>query len=150
MAEYSDERKMASSSGLFLLGVLERGTDGQSSGAQARPPGAETFCMAGVGGDVPHVSKLTQSGRPIVGFDRCPLEWAKSHLARDGLEADLHHVLSAHGGRKRCHANFDTQRAEAQLAKILARVRALGDTREVPTQFASPDLGADETRRDRS
>jgi hypothetical protein len=149
-ADYSDECEMASSSGLFLSGMLERSADGKSPGAQARPHGAETFCMAGVGGDVPHVSKLTQSGRPIVGFDRCPLEWAKSHLARHGLEADLHHVLSANGVRKCCHADFDPQQAEALLTKSLPDGRTLCGNSEVPARFASLELGADETWRDRS
>ena len=33
---------------------------------------AEMSCIAGVGGDVPHLMKLARSGRPIIGLDGCP------------------------------------------------------------------------------
>jgi len=111
---------------------------------------AEMSCIAGVGADMPHLLKMAQSGRPIVALDGGPLDCAKSHLARHGLEADPHHVPSAHAVRTRYPADFDPQQAEALLAKSLPDGRALRGNSEVPTQFASPDLGADETRRDRS
>ena len=34
---------------------------------------AEMSCIAGVGGDVPYLLKIAQSGRPIVALDGCPL-----------------------------------------------------------------------------
>ena len=47
---------------------------------------AEMSCIAGVGGDVPHLMKTARSGRPIIALDGCPLVCVKSTLARHGIE----------------------------------------------------------------
>ncbi len=111
---------------------------------------AEMSCIAGVGGDVEHLVMIAKSGRPIVVLDGCPLECARKCLARHGLEPAVHRLLSEYGVRKRYHADFDPQQAEALLAKILPEVRALRGNSEVPALFAIPGPGADETRRERS
>lgn len=87
---------------------------------------AEMSCIAGVGGDVPHLLKIAQSGRPIVALDGCPLACVKSCLARHGLAPDRYHQLHAQGVRKRQHQDFDP----AQAAEVLAHVSA--DLREHP------------------
>ena len=46
---------------------------------------AEMSCIAGVGGDVPHLMKTARSGRPIIALDGCPLVCVKSTLARTAL-----------------------------------------------------------------
>ncbi len=83
---------------------------------------AQMSCIAGVGGDVPHLVKLARSGRPIVALDGCPLACAKACLAQRGLVPTVHHLLSEHGVKKRYHADFDPAQAEAQLERIVAEL----------------------------
>ncbi|HZP93076.1 MAG TPA: putative zinc-binding protein [Burkholderiales bacterium] len=86
---------------------------------------AEMSCIAGVGGNVPHLLGVAKSGRKIVALDGCPLECAKSCLARHALKPDLHVLLSEHGVRKRYHADFDPNEAQRLLEGLLPRVQAL-------------------------
>lgn len=58
---------------------------------------AEMSCIAGVGGDVPHLMKLARSGRPIIGLDRCPSVCVQSSLARHGIACDQHYQLQQYG-----------------------------------------------------
>ena len=80
---------------------------------------AEMSCIAGVGGDVPSLVRLARSGRPVVAIDGCPLECARSCLARQGVVPDVHVVLSDHGVRKRRHVDADPDEA-AQITEQLA------------------------------
>src|SRR5690348_4350045 len=73
---------------------------------------AEMSCIAGVGGDVPHLLKIAQSGRPIIALDGCALACTKSCLARHGIAPDNYHLLSDYGVKKRYHADFDRQQAD--------------------------------------
>lgn len=98
---------------------------------------AEMSCIAGVGGDVPHLLKIARSGRPIVALDGCPLARVKSCLARRGLQADRYHQLHTHGVRKRQHEDFDP----AQAAEVLEQVSA--DLREHPLQQAPAPVTTD-------
>lgn len=111
-----------------------------------RAGAAEMCCIAGVGGDVPHLLKIAKSGRPIVALDGCPLDCAKNCLARHGIEADLHHVLSDHGVRKRYHADFDAGEAEQILQRILPGVLRLGRFPVLPALLADKDRAAGPTR----
>lgn len=81
---------------------------------------AEMSCIAGVGGDVPHLLKTARSGRPIIALDGCPLVCTKSVLARHGIGVDRHYQLHEYGVKKRVHEDFDP----AQAAEVLARVEA--------------------------
>lgn len=76
-------------------------------------------CIAGVGGDVPALVRVATSGRPIVAVDGCALACARSALARHGVSASVHHVLSEWGLTKRQHEDFTPE----QAAEALARVR---------------------------
>ena len=87
---------------------------------------AEMSCIAGVGGDVPHLMKPARSGRPIIALDGCPLVCVKSTLARHGIVAARHYQLQQYGVKKRAHEDFDP----AQAALVLAQVEA--DQREHP------------------
>ena len=86
---------------------------------------AEMTCIAGVGGDVPSLVKLARSGRPVVAIDGCPLVCAKSCLARHGVAPDMHWQLGEHGVRKRYHAGFDLEQAEAMVARVAAQAALL-------------------------
>lgn len=79
---------------------------------------AEMSCIAGVGGDVPHLMKIVRSGRPIVALDGCPLVCVKSVLARHGLTADRHYQLQQYGVKKRTHEDFDPVQAEMVLERV--------------------------------
>ena len=81
---------------------------------------AEMSCIAGVGGDVPHLMKTARSGRPIIALDGCPLVCVKSTLARHGIAADRHYQLQQYGVKKRTHEDFEP----AQAALVLAQVEA--------------------------
>ncbi|HEX4984573.1 MAG TPA: putative zinc-binding protein [Burkholderiales bacterium] len=102
---------------------------------------AEMSCVAGVGGDVPHLLKIARSGRPIVALDGCPLECARNCLARHGLRPRVHHVLSRYGVRKHYHADFDAGEAEVLLQKIRPEVEALRRAAALPALLAGKDHG---------
>ena len=80
---------------------------------------AEMSCIAGVGGDVPHLLKIAQSGRPIVALDGCPLVCVASTLARHGLTASRHYQLQQYGVKKRQHEDFDPEQAATVLQQVL-------------------------------
>ncbi len=81
---------------------------------------AEMSCIAGVGGDVPHLLKIARSGRPIIALDGCPLACTKSTLARHGIAPDYYHQFNDYGVKKRYHADFDVQDAEKIIEKVAA------------------------------
>lgn len=100
---------------------------------------AEMSCIAGVGGDVPHLVKIAQSGRPIVALDGCPLACVKSCLARHGLMPDRYHQLHTQGVRKRQHQDFDLVQAQAVLEEVSANLR---EHPLVRMRETSPSVGA--------
>lgn len=83
---------------------------------------AEMSCIAGVGGDVPHLLKTAHSGRPIIALDGCPLACTKACLARHGIEPDSYHQLNEYSVKKIYHTGFDPGQAQTVLALILAKV----------------------------
>lgn len=85
---------------------------------------AEMSCIAGVGGDVPHLMKIARSGRPIIALDGCPLVCVQSTLGRHGLVAERHYQLQQYGVRKRQHEDFDPGQAVAVLDRVVADLRA--------------------------
>jgi len=88
---------------------------------------AEMSCIAGVGGDVPHLLKIARSGRPIIALDGCPLVCVKSSLARHGLVADRHYQLQRYGVKKRQHEDFDGAQAILVLRRVQADLLAVPD-----------------------
>lgn len=77
-----------------------------------REGAAEMSCIAGVGGGVPGLVRTAQSGRRILALDGCVLACVSACLARAGVQADRHLLLSEFGVRKRKHADFDREEAE--------------------------------------
>ena len=90
-----------------------------------RTGAAEMSCIAGVGGDVPHLLKTARSGRPIVVLDGCPLECARHCLQRHGIAPTQHHQLNLYGVRKRLHEDFDPEQAEAVLFRVRHGLQSL-------------------------
>lgn len=84
---------------------------------------AEMSCIAGVGGDVPHLVKIAKSGRPIIALDGCVLACAKSCLARHGIQPDRYYALHQHGVKKRYHADFDQEQADRLAEQVAAAIR---------------------------
>lgn len=83
---------------------------------------AEMSCIAGVGGDVPHLVNIAQSGRPIIALDGCALACARRCLERHGIVPDGYHLLSKYGVKKRFHADFDPIEAEQVIARITEEI----------------------------
>lgn len=84
---------------------------------------AEMSCIAGVGGDVPHLLKIAKSGRPIIGIDGCVLACVKSSLARHGIAPQWYHQLHEYGVKKRYHTDYDPEQVEAVIAEVTASVQ---------------------------
>lgn len=76
---------------------------------------AEMSCIAGVGGDVPHLVKIARSGRPILALDGCALECVRSSLAQRGVTPTRHLLLNEQGVKKRYRTDFDPDDAERLL-----------------------------------
>jgi uncharacterized metal-binding protein len=87
---------------------------------------AEMSCIAGIGGDVPHLVAIATSGRPILALDGCPLQCAKACTRQRGIEPDEHVALSEHGVKKRYHAEFDRTEADALVARLRPVAARLG------------------------
>ncbi len=75
---------------------------------------AEMSCIAGVGGNVPHLVKIAGSGRPILAIDGCRLACTLNCLSQRGLSASRHVILQEYGVKKRYHA--DINQSDAELA----------------------------------
>lgn len=86
---------------------------------------AEMSCIAGVGGDVPHLVRIARSGRPILALDGCPLECVRHCLAQRGLEPTRHLRLHEQGVKKRQHDDFDLEQADQLYLEAAAMVREL-------------------------
>lgn len=97
---------------------------------------AEMSCIAGVGGDVPYLLKIAQSGRAIVALDGCPLVCVKSCLARHGLTADRHYQLQQYGVKKRQHTDFDVEQAQVVLAQVSADLQQAAQHQPALTRLA--------------
>jgi uncharacterized metal-binding protein len=87
---------------------------------------AEMSCIAGIGGDVPHLLKIAHSGRAIVALDGCPLVCVKSCLSRHGLVADRHYQLNQYGVKKHYHADFDPAEAQTVLTQVMTDLQTPG------------------------
>lgn len=84
---------------------------------------AEMSCIAGVGGDVPALTKVALSGRPMLVIDGCALMCAKKTLARHGVTPTEHLQLGEQGVKKRFHADFDPAQAEQIIAQVTGLVQ---------------------------
>lgn len=90
---------------------------------------AEMSCIAGVGGNVPHLVRIAQSGRPILALDGCPLQCVKSSLAQRGIVPTQHILLHEQGVKKRYHMDFDLQEVEKILEEVAMVAASLALTK---------------------
>jgi uncharacterized metal-binding protein len=104
---------------------------------------AEMSCIAGVGGNVPHLVRIAQSGRPILALDGCALQCVSSSLAQRGVAPNKHLLLHEQGVKKHLHADFDPAQAERVLAQATALVAELAAAPSPAGRAASAAKGAD-------
>lgn len=83
---------------------------------------AEMSCIAGVGGDVPHLLNIAQSGRRVIALDGCALACVRCCLERHQIVPDAYHLLSKYGVKKRFHADFDPLEAEQVIARVTEEI----------------------------
>jgi uncharacterized metal-binding protein len=86
---------------------------------------AEMSCISGVGGNVPHLVKIAQSGRPILALDGCALACTLHCLSERGLTPDYHLQLHEHGVKKNYHADFDVEHAKLIAGEVAQQARRL-------------------------
>ncbi|MFU2486943.1 putative zinc-binding protein [Thauera sp. WH-1] len=86
---------------------------------------AEMSCIAGVGGNVPHLVRIARSGRPILAIDGCALQCTRSSLAQRGVQPDRHLLLNEEGVKKRYASDFDAAEAERVLQQARDLLRTL-------------------------
>jgi len=86
---------------------------------------AEMSCISGVGGNVPHLVNIAQSGRPIMALDGCPLACTLRCLEQRGLVADFHLLLNEQGVKKRYHADIDREQADRIAATVAQEAQRL-------------------------
>lgn len=83
---------------------------------------AEMSCIAGVGGDVPALVRVAQSGRPILAIDGCRLHCVRNSLSRHQVEPAAHLELTALGFTKRAHGDADLRDSFRLLTLVQTRV----------------------------
>ncbi len=103
---------------------------------------AEMSCIAGVGGNVPHLVRIAQSGRPILALDGCPLQCVKSSLAQRGLSPTEHVMLHEQGVKKKYRTDFDPDQADRILAQVAQIARTLAKTTPKGTVTSPAKAGA--------
>ena len=87
---------------------------------------AEMSCIAGVGGGVPALVRTAQSGRRILALDGCEMRCVAACLARAGVIADAHLVLSDYDVKKRQHVDFEpNEAARVYTGAVLPAAHAL-------------------------
>lgn len=79
---------------------------------------AEMSCIAGVGGGVKSLVRVAKSGRPIIALDGCPLVCVEHCLARHGVVAEQHIVLSDFGVEKKKKHLFSAEETEAAYMRL--------------------------------
>jgi uncharacterized metal-binding protein len=91
---------------------------------------AEMSCIAGVGGDVPHLVRIALSGRPILAIDGCPFACVKSSLEKTGLTPSKHVRLHDKGVKKRYHTPFNPEDADRILGEVIVLAQSLSESPE--------------------
>jgi len=86
---------------------------------------AEMSCISGVGGNVPSLVKVAQSGRAIIALDGCALSCTLHCLSERGVTTEHHFLLQDHGIKKQYHADFDRVKADQVALEVTNRLHQL-------------------------
>lgn len=78
----------------------------------------EMSCISGVGGKVPALVKVAQSGRSITVIDGCALNCASACLANVGVTPDKHIRLYDYGFKKRYGKSYSDDTVE-EVCKLV-------------------------------
>ncbi len=105
---------------------------------------AEMSCIVGVGGDVPSLTKLARSGRPIVALDGCPLDCVRMVLARHQIVPIEHIRMSDHGCDKRRHGSYGDADVQRELAQVTERIGSLARARQTNLEARTTELRFDD------
>lgn len=79
---------------------------------------AEMSCIAGVGGNVPHLVKIAKSGRAILALDGCAAVCVKHCLEQRDVTPTEHIQLQHLGVKKRYSSDFDAEVAATILLQL--------------------------------
>jgi uncharacterized metal-binding protein len=88
---------------------------------------AEMSCIAGVGGDVKSLVMKAKSALSIIAIDGCSLKCVESCLARHGVKASSHFVLSDFKVSKKFHQDFDPHEAQEILMTVIEKTNKQHD-----------------------
>ncbi len=83
---------------------------------------AEMSCIAGVGGGVKPLVRTAKSGRPIIALDGCALKCVEHCLARHGVVAGRHYVLSRFGVEKKKQHLFSPEEIDGVYETVLSEI----------------------------
>lgn len=86
---------------------------------------AEMSCIAGVGGNVPHLVKIARSGRPIIALDGCAAMCVQNCLEQRGVTPTKHFQLQQFGVKKKHSSDFDILKAHEVLLQIEQTIHEL-------------------------
>ncbi|KAA1175971.1 zinc-binding protein [Marinobacter salinexigens] len=81
----------------------------------------EMSCISGVGGKVPTLVSIAQSGRPITVIDGCPLHCARACLENIGVHLDEHVRLYEFGFKKHYGKSYDDSAVEDVCDEVRKR-----------------------------
>lgn len=83
---------------------------------------AEMSCIAGVGGGVKPLVRTAKSGRPIIALDGCALRCVEHCLARHGVVAGRHYILSEFGVEKKKQHLFSPKEIDGVYETVLSEI----------------------------
>ena len=86
---------------------------------------AEMSCISGVGGGVPALVKVAQSGRNIIAIDGCQMHCVAACLDKCGVEADQHVKLYEQGHKKRLGEKASTEDLVEVIEQLEHRLEQL-------------------------
>lgn len=98
---------------------------------------AEMSCIVGVGGDVPALTKLARSGRPLVALDGCPLDCVRMVLARHGITPIAHIRMSDRGCDKRRRGLYTEADVAREAKHVSEQIERLAEDVSSPRRTAS-------------
>lgn len=83
---------------------------------------AEMSCSTGVAAGVSCLLKAARSGRAVIVLDGCPLACTKKSLAQHDITPDDYLQLGSYGVKKRYHIEFDMDKAEMIIARVIDEI----------------------------
>jgi len=86
---------------------------------------AEMSCIAGIGGNVPGITRKALSGRPIIAIDGCQMHCAAHCLKQIDVEPNEHIKLYEQGFTKTRGRSYDDAVVDGVVSNLIPVVDAL-------------------------